>query len=685
MSDRIKKIKIKQSDGTFSDYIPIGADAKNIDTTRGESVQSVIDKTARYYDSIAEMKLDDNIQVGDTCVTLGYYEVNDGGGATYKIIDDSSLEDDGGSIHGLNNGLKAQLIIKDGQINIKQFGARSINVENENNINTSFPIDDVFDKSLNFIYNQAIKEKTIGYNFNLLIPAGNYVLMKKHTISPLTHIVACGSVMFYFFNTEDETMFEITTLEQEISPWTRGDVWPRFINPIFDSNNGNFDITNKSGTNINTCFKIGGLTTTSVAEQTCLKNVSIKAFKRGILLYLKNTYMNKFENIRINQCKIGIETSGPENSFGGTNSGENILFSKGTISLCNVAILFDSHITNLKFDNYSFDGNGCVVYQNINITNTVIFDNCWIEAIGNSMGSSHNPISYENQKKLIYIKNYDGTVQRYQISKYILSNCVYVDSTSSYPDSQLESLFYGNTLELFLNNFEYRSYLANSNTTPLYLCDENIKNLYYDNFIVSPYANSPFLWQKNLVQYADFNKEITKTIPIDIDTEISKDFKIHAIENIKSLEIIQDANISKNKVLKITRNILTDSSYIEFMTIFKVFVKDSKLYGRCFVKSNNDDRDNFLEQYKNYYTDLYDSSLSIRSYTNYNTEYYHYDKENFFYPSYIQPIDNINQTYSYATFCYPSFRITFPENSNEIFYLKNFEIFDPSNKAFITK
>lgn len=131
MSDRIKKIKIKQSDGTFSDYIPIGADAKNIDTTRGESVQSVIDKTARYYSSIAEMKLDDNIQVGDTCVTLGYYEVNDGGSGTYKIVDDSSLEDDGGSIHELNNGLRAQLIIIRSQINVEQFGAKGDGLTND--------------------------------------------------------------------------------------------------------------------------------------------------------------------------------------------------------------------------------------------------------------------------------------------------------------------------------------------------------------------------------------------------------------------------------------------------------------------------------------------------------------------------------------------------------------------------
>ena len=44
MSDRIKKIKVKKQDGTFSDYIPIGADAENIDTTDGESVQLKLNK-----------------------------------------------------------------------------------------------------------------------------------------------------------------------------------------------------------------------------------------------------------------------------------------------------------------------------------------------------------------------------------------------------------------------------------------------------------------------------------------------------------------------------------------------------------------------------------------------------------------------------------------------------------------
>jgi sucrose-6-phosphate hydrolase SacC (GH32 family) len=39
MADLIKKIKIKKQDGTFTDYIPIGAEAQNISMDNGKSVQ----------------------------------------------------------------------------------------------------------------------------------------------------------------------------------------------------------------------------------------------------------------------------------------------------------------------------------------------------------------------------------------------------------------------------------------------------------------------------------------------------------------------------------------------------------------------------------------------------------------------------------------------------------------------
>ena len=89
MSDRIKKIKIKQADGTFSDYIPIGANAKDIDLQyNGSNVENTLKKKPYYYDSVAAMKLDDTLKEGDMAITLGYYEANDGGGAEYIKTED---------------------------------------------------------------------------------------------------------------------------------------------------------------------------------------------------------------------------------------------------------------------------------------------------------------------------------------------------------------------------------------------------------------------------------------------------------------------------------------------------------------------------------------------------------------------------------------------------------------------
>lgn len=130
MADLIKKIKIKKQDGTFTDYIPIGAEAQNISTNDGDSVQLKLNKKPYYYNSIADMKADTKLKTGDMAITLGYYEPNDGGNGEYKVVS-GNYTDDGGSYHKLNNNLFAELIIKDNQINIKQFGAYGDGVHNE--------------------------------------------------------------------------------------------------------------------------------------------------------------------------------------------------------------------------------------------------------------------------------------------------------------------------------------------------------------------------------------------------------------------------------------------------------------------------------------------------------------------------------------------------------------------------
>lgn len=63
--------------------------------------------------------------------TLGYYEANDGGEAKYLIREKTDADvEDGGTIHVLDNGLVAELIIEDG-VNFEQFGAKGDGVNDD--------------------------------------------------------------------------------------------------------------------------------------------------------------------------------------------------------------------------------------------------------------------------------------------------------------------------------------------------------------------------------------------------------------------------------------------------------------------------------------------------------------------------------------------------------------------------
>lgn len=118
MADLIKKIKIKKQDGTFTDYIPIGADAVNVETSDGESVELKLNKKPYYYNIVADMKTDTKLKAGDTCQTLGYDSKNDGNEELYNIVDDNSLTTDNYNVIELNNGLKAVKINNKAEIKI---------------------------------------------------------------------------------------------------------------------------------------------------------------------------------------------------------------------------------------------------------------------------------------------------------------------------------------------------------------------------------------------------------------------------------------------------------------------------------------------------------------------------------------------------------------------------------------
>lgn len=94
-------------------------------TNAQNAANSVKKYKALWFDSVAAMKAEPSLTAGAYVCTAGYYAPNDGGGASYLIRAKADADvDDGGSLHELANGLVAELIVEDGTVNVKQFGAK---------------------------------------------------------------------------------------------------------------------------------------------------------------------------------------------------------------------------------------------------------------------------------------------------------------------------------------------------------------------------------------------------------------------------------------------------------------------------------------------------------------------------------------------------------------------------------
>ncbi|MCQ4113696.1 glycosyl hydrolase family 28-related protein [Megasphaera sp. SC8-1] len=126
-----------------------------------------------YYNSVAEMRKSETAIVGRPCVTLGYYQPNDGGGSVYLIrAKTDNDQDDGGSIIFLDNGNIAELII-DGAINVKRFGAKG-------NGSTDDTI--TIQNAINYAYSKGRNADTQEVNAadgkilpKIIFPVGEYV------------------------------------------------------------------------------------------------------------------------------------------------------------------------------------------------------------------------------------------------------------------------------------------------------------------------------------------------------------------------------------------------------------------------------------------------------------------------------------------------------------------------------
>lgn len=116
------------------------------------------------FDTLADLKSATNLIGGSYAKTLGYYSINDGGGATYKIrsVTNQDTEDDAFIVALNDNTLVAELIIENNSVNFKQLGAKEETIDNTLYDNKTY-----LQKYLN--YNE-LQDKMI----ELLVPSGIY-------------------------------------------------------------------------------------------------------------------------------------------------------------------------------------------------------------------------------------------------------------------------------------------------------------------------------------------------------------------------------------------------------------------------------------------------------------------------------------------------------------------------------
>ena len=120
------------------------------------------------FNTVADMKSAENLVNGSTCKTLGYFTINDGGTASYKIrnITNQDIIDEGSLIALHDKNLVAELIINKAEINAAQFG-----IKGDGTYDDSIGIQKAINYACSLVQSKTSSVSSFGGIISVILPA----------------------------------------------------------------------------------------------------------------------------------------------------------------------------------------------------------------------------------------------------------------------------------------------------------------------------------------------------------------------------------------------------------------------------------------------------------------------------------------------------------------------------------
>lgn len=237
----------------------------------------------------------------------------------------------------------------------------------------------------------AIKQSN-GTITTLQISGGTYLISDTLQIEPWMNI-KCKNTPKIKWNGANKTLFKFTWSEI-----------PSFINKRMEQywqatpkiHGGMFlESLNNTGTaiqvgNLHESERIDGTAWYNVARST-FQDLQIAHFNIGILLGTYDVFLNKFNNIKIENNNIAIQIG--EQGASMNNSGENITFTNCVLAHANKAILFNLGGFDVTIQNSGIDFNDTFIEANVEYMNNQInIINNNIEGVKTIYHSNQTPV-----------------------------------------------------------------------------------------------------------------------------------------------------------------------------------------------------------------------------------------------------------------------------------------------------